>query len=343
MDAMEQRAQAAGLNYVRPGAPGYTRRRAGRGFAYYRPDGSLVPRLSAERSRLQSLAIPPAWKDVWIALDEDAHLQATGRDGAGRKQYIYHPRWSELAQQQIFDQLPRFAELLPRLRRQVARDLRRRGLPKERVLAGIIALIDTTLIRVGNEESAAQDKAYGATTLLGSHVVDHHGLKLCFIAKGGKPHEVRVRDRRLKRLIRQCRGADDERLFRYQTPQGERVAVTCDDVNEYLSRHCGQGVTAKNFRTWGGTARFAEFVVQNLSEFNCTEDLLRQAEDAVSRKLNNTPAVARSHYIHSLLPQCLRDGRLRRVLQRARERSRSFSHGEELVRSLLLGSASAAS
>src|SRR5690349_20557070 len=250
-------AKHAGLLYVTDGVAGITRRRSGGGWSYYLPGGGLINDAKI-RKRLNSLAIPPAWTDVWICPDADGHIQATARDARGRKQYRYHPSYREARDQSKFRHMLEFSEILPLLRERIERDLRGDTLDRNQVLATVIRLLDRTLIRVGNDEYARENKSYGLTTLRRRHVrVSGNSLSFSFRGKSGVEHNVSITDKRLARIIQRCQELPGQEIFQYVDAAGKRQAVTSDDVNERLREITGRDVTAKDFRTWGGTMHAA--------------------------------------------------------------------------------------
>jgi DNA topoisomerase-1 len=293
-------AHRAGLHYVTDGLPGVRRRRVGTGWTYYAPDGTRITD-RAERRRLNALAIPPAWTNVWICPDPLGHLQSTARDARGRKQYRYHPLYRATRDQSKFRRILEFSEILPRIREHVERDLSTRGLSRRKVLATVVRLLDKTLIRVGNDEYARQNRSYGLTTMRERHVtVKGHTLRFTFRGKSGVQHEVAVTDRRLARIIQQCQDLPGQELFQYVDEDGRRQAVDSGDVNEYLRETAGRDITAKDFRTWAGTMLAA----QELREMGPAQTK-REAErniiraiDAVAERLGNTRAVSRKYYVH---------------------------------------------
>src|SRR5215470_5909186 len=246
-------ANRAGLHYTRDDRPGIRRRRAGRGFTYRDDDrGRVTDRATLERIR--ALAIPPAWTDVWICRDPDGHLQATGRDARGRKQYRYHARWRRRRDAGKFGRMAAFGRALPRIRAACDADLRRPGLPREKVLAAVVRLLELTLIRVGNEEYARLDRSFGLTTLRDRHArVEGSRIRFRFRGKSGRRHEVGLRDRRLARLVRRCQELPGQELFQYEGDDGAIHDVGSGDVNDYLREISGEDFTAKDFRTWAGT------------------------------------------------------------------------------------------
>jgi DNA topoisomerase-1 len=309
-DDPQAAARAARLRYVSDDQPGIARRRHGRGFTYFDPEGTRITDRE-QRSRFEQLAIPPAWTDVWICTDEDCHIQVTGRDEKGRKVYIYHPRWEELRNETKFNRMAHFGEALPRLRRQVDADLRQRGMSRERVLAAAVRLLQQTLIRVGNEEYARTNNSFGLTTLRNEHVdVNGSNLHFEFRGKSGKMQSVDVRDPRAARVLRQLQDLPGQHLFQYVDDEGNTNEVTSEDVNEYVREATGDQFRAKDFRTWGGTVH-AVRVLQQMGEAEDEKQadknivaLIKQ----VAAQLGNTPAVCRQYYVHPCVPDCYRQG-----------------------------------
>jgi DNA topoisomerase-1 len=304
-------AEDAGLRYVSDTAPGITRRRRGQGFSYHRPDGSLIDD-PAERARIESLAVPPAWTNVWICPRPDGHIQATGRDDRGRKQYRYHPRWREVRDANKYAGLLDFGRALPGIREQIEADLRRPHLPEEKVLAVVVRLLDEALIRIGNDEYADANDSYGLTTLQDDHAsITGARLQLEFEAKSGAEFDVVLRDRRLARIVKQCQELPGEDLFQY-VDGGRVVDVTSTHVNDYLRRLTGGSHTAKDFRTWGGTVVAAEALVE-LGGYRTAREADRNvlvAIDAAAERLGNTRTVCRNCYVHPRVPESYRDGSL---------------------------------
>ena len=308
--------RTAGLRYVTDSMPGIRRRRAGKGFSYRASNGRLITD-RAELARFKWLAIPPAWTSVWICPDPKGHLQATGFDSRGRKQYRYHPDWRTIRDVAKFDRMLAFAQALPRIRARVAEDQGRRGLPREKVLATIVHLLEVTLIRVGNREYARANGSYGLTTFRDRHV-DFGGTELVFEyrGKGGKLHRISVRDRRLARIVRSCKELPGQHLFQYLDESGERRAIGSADVNAYLEEITGQQFTAKDFRTWAGTvlAALALSITEAFdSEAGAKRNVARAIEQ-VAAQLGNTVAVCRKSYIHPDVVECYLDGTLLRHL-----------------------------
>jgi DNA topoisomerase-1 len=291
--------------------PGLSRVRAGKGFSYRDADGHVV-RDAATLGRVRALAVPPAWTDVWLCAQPDGHLQATGRDARGRKQYRYHPRFQEHNEQLKFEHLAEFGRALPRVRRQVAIDLSRRGLPREKVIATVVSLLESTLIRVGNEEYAQSNKSFGLTTLRRRHArVERGAVRFQFRGKSGLDHEVAVTDLKVRRVIRQCQDLPGQLLFRYVDEEGSH-AISSQDVNEYLRAAADADITAKEFRTWVGTVLSASDLAARdapESERDARRSVT-QAVTAVSHHLGNTPAVCRRSYVHPAVIEAFRSGDL---------------------------------
>jgi DNA topoisomerase-1 len=279
------------------------------GFKYVGPDGRTM-RSAAELKRIRALAVPPAWTDVWICRDGRGHLQATGRDAKGRKQYRYHPDWRASRDETKYDRMSAFAAALPLIRARTDADLAKAGLPREKVLATVVQLLEKSLIRVGNEEYARQNRSFGLTTLQDRHVnVTGATLRFAFRGKSGVRHAIDVNDRRLARIVKQCRDLPGQDLFQYIDDTGARSDVTSGDVNAYLKEITGQDFTAKDFRTWAGTVLCAT-ALQELEADSPTraKKHLLQAIDAVAGVLGNTRAVCRKSYIHPAVMEAYMDG-----------------------------------
>jgi DNA topoisomerase I len=315
--APEHSAQAAGLRHVSDSGPGIRRRRAGRGFSYVGPDGRPV-RDRETLERIRRLAIPPAYRDVWICPDPRGHLQATGRDARGRKQYRYHPAWREARDETKFGRMLAFAEALPGIRARVDADLRRQGLPREKVLAAVVSLLERTCIRVGNDEYARSNRSFGLTTLRDRHVeISGSSLRFEFRGKSGKLHSVDLDDRRLARIVQHCQSIPGEELFQYLDEHGDRQTLDSGDVNAYLREISGEDFTAKDFRTWAGTM-LAAAALTELGPGDSAK--LRRANilsaiDQVAGQLNNTRAVCRKYYVHPAILDSYEDGRLLAALR----------------------------
>lgn len=305
-------ARTAGLHYVSDEEPGITRRRSGKGFTYRDPAGRTI-RDRKQIARIKALAIPPAYSDVWICPDPDGHLQATGRDDRGRKQYRYHPEWQAAREAEKFDRMLIFGRELPRIRERVDHDMRRRGLVRERVLATVVRLLETTLIRVGNEEYAKSNRSFGLTTLRNRHLdIEGSTLIFEFRGKGGKTHEVSVRDRRLARVVHAVHELPGQHLFQYVDDDGARQPVDSADVNDYLREISGEPFTAKDFRTWAGTVlaslALAEF--ERVDSQAAAKRNIKRAIERVASRLGNTVAVCRKSYVHPEILASYIDGSL---------------------------------
>jgi DNA topoisomerase I len=291
----------AGLRYVGDDEPGLRRRRHGRGFVYLDEAGERIGDPEV-RARIEALVIPPAWQDVWICRDERGHLQATGRDEAGRKQYLYHPRWRETRDLAKFDALVTFGNVLPSVRRRVRRDLRRGPTDRASVTAAIVKLMDTTLVRVGNAAYARTNGSYGLTTLRSRHVrVEGDELALRFAGKGGAEHDLSLHDEELARVVRECQEIPGYEVFQYRDDDGSRHTIDSSDVNAYLRQAAGESVTAKDFRTWGATVLTARGLHRH-EELPTSERGRNRLAVAtikeVAAVLHNTPAVCRASYVH---------------------------------------------
>ena len=312
----ELAAKHARLRHVDDTVPGITRHKARNGFDYRLPDGALVRDIDTLK-RMRSLAIPPAWNGVWICVDPNGHLQATGRDARRRKQYRYHPRWREVRDEAKYSKLLIFSRVLPKLRARVEEDLKRPGLPRERVLAAIVRLMDMTLFRIGNNEYAKENKSFGLTTLRDRHVaIEGSRIHISFRGKHGKHHETDINDRRLARIIQNCRDLPGYELFQYLDDNGDRHTVGSAEVNDYLREITGEEITAKDFRTWAGTKLAAE-ALQEFEIFETEAERKKavlRAIEKVAEHLGNTPAICRSCYIHPAVLDGYLDGSLLKSL-----------------------------
>jgi len=300
------------LRYVTDEEAGLRRRRAGRSFRYLDAAGAPV-RDAATLARVRALAIPPAWTDVWICREADGHLQATGRDARGRKQYRYNPRWRSFRERVKFSKLAQFGAELPGVRRQVERDLQSNELSRETVVATVVWLLERTLIRVGNEEYAQANKSFGLTTLRNRHAKpSSEGLRLVFRGKSGKPHDVDLDDRRITNVVQRCKELPGALLFEYVDAEGECRPVQSGDVNEYLRAASGIDATAKDFRTWRATCLAAAGLADRPAPASQREvrSGIREVVTSVSESLRNTPAVCRASYIHPLVVDRFIDGSL---------------------------------
>jgi DNA topoisomerase I len=303
-------ASAAGLRYVSDERRGIRRERSPLGFRYTGPDGKVIRR-AATLKRIRALVIPPAWTEVWICTDPRGHLQATGRDKRGRKQYRYHPRWRECRDETKFDRLQSFAAALPAIRTRTSADIAKPGLRRERVLASIVRLLERTLIRVGNDEYARTNRSFGLTTLRDNHVeITGSTLRFQFRGKSGKRHEVGIDDRRLARIVRKCRDLPGQELFQYVDDRGRRRDVTSTDVNAYLKEITGEDFTAKDFRTWSATVLACTSLRESerpSSRADAKKNVLRALE-AVAGVLGNTRSVCRKSYIHPAILEAYESG-----------------------------------
>jgi DNA topoisomerase-1 len=306
-------ARTARLRYVSDRQPGITRRRVAGGFTYRDPRGKVI-RDASELKRIKALAVPPAWTDVWICPIEHGHLQATGRDARRRKQYRYHARWRRTRDETKYEHLLEFGQALPAIRRRVAADLALADLPREKVLAAVVRLMQDTLARVGNPEYAVQNNTFGLTTLRNRHVRIVGGrIELDFRAKHGIRHVSQVSDRKLARVVKNCRDLPGSELFQYIDEGGERHCIDSADVNEYLRDISGCDITAKDFRTWAAT-NLAVLALAEQDREPPTRKAQVAAIRAVAKRLGNTPAVCRKCYIHPAVLQGYLDGSLRRTL-----------------------------
>jgi DNA topoisomerase-1 len=319
-------AKTASLRYVNDGTPGIRRRPNGKGFVYVGADGKTICD-PEELRRFKALAIPPAWRNVWISPIPNAHLQATGRDARGRKQYRYHARWREIRDQNKYDRMIAFAKVLPSIRRKVAQDLALPGLPREKVLATVVRLLESTLIRVGNQEYARDNGSFGLATMRNHHVaVSGSKIRFEFRGKSGIKHAIDLNDSRLAKIVKRCRDLPGYELFQYIGDDGERYSIGSADVNDYLRQIAGEDCSTKDFRTWAGTVLAA----RALYEFNAFDspahakrNIVRGVE-SVADRLGNTKAVCRKCYIHPAIINGYTDGSLLRVLSR-RVKSRAQS------------------
>jgi DNA topoisomerase-1 len=331
-------AEVAGLRYVSDRKPGITRRRAGKGFSYRDPEGNPV-RDEATLKRIKALAIPPAWTDVWISPRDDGHIQATGRDDRGRKQYRYHARWRSVRDEAKYQHMLRFGRLLPQIRERVRHDLGRSGLPREKVLAAVVRLLERTLIRVGNAEYARSNHSYGLTTIRNRHAkVRGSRIEFEFRGKHGIEHHIDLADRRLAAIVRRCRDLPGQELFGYLDEDGEPRDVDSDDVNEYLREITGEDVTAKDFRTWAAT-NLAAMALAELSEFDTQKTAkqnITQAVESVAKMLGNTAAICRKCYIHPEIFEGYLDGTLIEALKARAEEEAEAAEGLTAEETLVL-------
>jgi DNA topoisomerase I len=320
-------AKLAKLRHVSDDMPGITRHKARNGFDYRLPNGELVRDIDTLK-RIRSLVIPPAWTAVWICPYPNGHIQAIGRDKRGRKQYRYHSRWREVRDESKYGKMLVFGQVLPVIRERIEADLRRRGLPRERVLAAVVRLMEATLFRIGNNEYAKANKSYGLTTLRDQHVdIDGSCIHLSFRGKHGIRHEADINDRRLARIVKDCRDLPGYELFQYLDDEGDRHTVDSGDVNDYLREVSGEEITAKDFRTWAGT-NLAALALQELELFDTEAKKKRAvvgAVEKVAKHLGNTPAICRRCYIHPAIFDGYLDGTLLTTLKEQTRRYLSES------------------
>jgi len=303
-------AKAAGLRYVHDDRPGIRREAVKDGFRYIDAKGAPVEDETTLK-RIKSLVIPPAWQDVWICPQANGHLQATGRDARGRKQYRYHPKWRTVRDEVKYERMLNFGKALPLIRKEVDRALSLPGLPREKVLATIVYLLEATMIRIGNDEYARENKSYGLTTLRNRHVkIDGSEVEFRFRGKSGVHHDVKVHDKRLARIIQRTRDLPGQHLFEYVGDDGTPHTVDSSDVNDYLRDITGEEYTAKDFRTWSGTV-LAALALQEFekvdSEAQAKKNVVRAIE-SVAEKLGNTPSVCRKCYVHPAVLDAYMDG-----------------------------------
>lgn len=327
-------ARRAGLRYVsHDRVAGITRHGPAGRFFYKTAAGKRI-RDARTLKRIRALAIPPAWQNVWIAPFDNAHLAATGQDARGRKQYRYHTGFAAVRDRDKYLHLIHFAQSLPRLRKQLATDLRRPGLPREKVIAVIITLLEETLIRIGNEDYARDNGSFGLTTLRNRHVKVRGGeLRFTFRGKSGKDWALAIRDRRVAKVVRSCQDLPGQHLFEYRDADGKVQSVTSTDVNAYLHTICGDEVSAKDFRTWAGTVE-AVLAFHALPDKTPTKTSVRGVIGAVAQRLGNTIAVCRKCYIHPHIFDAFERGKLA-LRATARARRTGLSPAEKSVLTLL--------
>jgi DNA topoisomerase I len=337
-DAPIDAARSAGLRYVTDTGPGISRRQRGRGFSYTDPERKRL--VDTETiARIKALAIPPAWTDVWICPHPLGHIQATGRDARGRKQYRYHPQWRAIRDETKYGGIVSFGEALPRVRRRTGRHLAMLGLPREKVLAAVVRILDTSLVRVGNPEYTRMNDSFGLTTLRDEHArIEGSVLRFRFRGKGGKQHTVHIQDARLARIVKRCQDIPGEELFQYIDDDGDSRPITSGDVNEYLRDISGEGLTSKDFRTWGGTVLAAEALLRQgrfASETEARSNVVEAIKE-VAAQLNNTPAVCRKAYVHPEVIQAYMDGDLVPAWRRAERSLTEWPKGLRREEAILL-------
>ncbi|HEX2914197.1 MAG TPA: DNA topoisomerase IB [Chloroflexia bacterium] len=321
-------AKAAGLRYVTDDRPGIRREREGEEFKYISPKGQIIddPKIL---QRIKSLAIPPAYTDVWICPTPNGHLQATARDARGRKQYRYHPQWRKVRDETKYTRMIAFGQALPLIRARVDKDLSQPGLSRQKVLAAVVRLLETTLIRVGNEEYAKENKSFGLTTMRDRHVkIEGSKIEFKFKGKSNKHHNITLSDRRLAKIVKSCRDIPGYELFQYIDENGQHQTIDSADVNEYLKEITGEDFTAKDFRTWAGTVLSA-LALQEFEKFDsqtqAKKNIVRAIEE-VSQRLGNTPSVCRKCYVHPAILDTYLEGTMLEMLKQRTE--------EELTSSL---------
>lgn len=326
-DVSRDATRDAGLRYVSDTSAGIQRRASGRGFTYVTADGSTL-RDRTELERIRALAIPPAYREVWICSSPRGHIQATGRDARGRKQYRYHDDWRRVRDVAKFDRMIAFANALPALRRRVAGDLKREGLPQERVLAGLVRLLESTLIRIGNEEYARENKSFGLTTLRMKHVDrTGNGLRFKFRGKSGRFHEISVADKRLARLVRRCGELPGQYLFQYEADDGTAIAIGSDDVNDYIREATSEEFSAKDIRTWHATTYCLELLLAKEPATTLTDarGTVADAVKKVAERLGNTVSVCKKCYIHPEVIALYEEGTLKSRAKFTKTRRRGLS------------------
>jgi len=320
-------ARAVGLRHVSDDQPGIKRERSGKGFRYRDPSGKIV-RDEPTLARIKSLAIPPAWTSVWICPEANGHLQATGRDDRRRKQFRYHPRWREIRDETKYARMIAFARVLPKIRRRVRQDMALPDMPRNKVLATVVRLLEVSLIRVGNDEYARENDSFGLTTMRNKHVdVRGADLRFHFRGKSGKWHNVDIHDRRLAKIVERCQDLPGQELFQFVDDDGARHDVRSEDVNEYLREITGQDFTAKDFRTWAGTV-LAATALREFEKFDTQAQAKKNvvaAIESVAKKLGNTPAVCKKCYIHPHVLDSYLDGTMVETLRQRAEKTMAKS------------------
>ena len=312
-------ARLAGLRYATDAGAGFTRQFDAEGNVHYLDAQGQPIEDEKKLARIHSFVIPPAWTEVWIAASATAHLQVTGHDSLGRKQYRYHPAWDELRSLTKFSRLRAFGEKLAALRAQLSKDLSRKELDREKVVALVLTLMDQSFIRVGNEEYAKKNKSYGLTTLRDRHVAVHgQDVQFSFVGKKGVAHDVTIHDRRLARLVQKCKEIPGQHLFQYYSADGQRHALESGDVNHYLQEKTGLALSAKDFRTWGGTVKMVQCLETVLHEEPdlAQDKALKKAVEEVATGLGNTPTVCSKYYIHPQVVELFKSGQLVKYLRR---------------------------
>ena len=329
-------ARRAGLVYTADDKPGI--RRVGKPPSFRYLNGRGKPVAARDLTRIRALVIPPAWKEVWICPNPRGHLQATGRDARGRKQYRYHPKWREVRDGTKYGNLIEFARALPRIRRRAAADLRRAGLPRTKVLAAVVRLLEKTFIRVGNDEYARTNRSYGLTTMRDGHVrVAGSKVQFLFRGKSGVAHELELDDRRLAKIVKQCRDLPGQELFQYRDEQGKVVDIGSADVNAYLREIAGEEFTSKDFRTWAGTVLAASLLreAERADSERRAKQTIVAAIDQVAKQLGNTRAVCRKCYVHPAVIDAYMDGTISKAARRVKRAIGKLTESETAVLGLL--------
>ena len=329
-------AKEAGLHYVSDEQAGIRREKKGRDFQFINAAGRAI-KDEADIRRIRKLAIPPAWTDVWICPDPNGHLQATGRDDRGRKQFRYHPRWREVRDETKYNRMIDFAKALPKIRERTAKDLAKSGLPLEKVLATVVRILETGVIRIGNEEYAKQNNSFGLTTMRDRHVrVRGSEMRFEFRGKSGKLHKIELQDPRLAKVVKGCQDIPGQELFQYLDDDGERRKISSNDVNDYLREITGGDFTAKDFRTWAGTvlAAMALREVEKTDTKAQQKKNITKAIESVAAKLGNTPTICRKCYIHPFILESYMDGTL--FAQAAEQRARAGKHSLNAQEAMVL-------
>ena len=329
-------AKEVQLKYVQCTDNGISRHKSGKGFVYYNNQVRVTDLKTL--SRIKSLVLPPAWKDVWICKHENGHLQATGVDAKGRKQYRYHPKWNELRKEKKFLRLYQFGKKLTNVRKHIAADLRKHKLSKRKVLALVVSVMDATSIRIGNEQYEKRNGSYGLSTMKDRHVSFKSGkLKFTFVGKKAVKHEIPLTNKRLAKLVKQCRDIPGKELFQYYDEQGEHHAIDSGDVNAYIHEIAGEEFSSKDFRTWRGTVRCLQELAE-AKDFDTKKDkkaYLVRAIDAVAKCLGNTRSVCKSHYIHPRLIQDFENGELSLKIKKAMKSIKALDNSSDYEKLLL--------
>lgn len=332
-------AQLGKLRYVNDTQPGFSRKRHGEKFRYLDVDGKPLKN-PAHLARIKSLAIPPAWKDVWICKYAHGHLQATGRDAKGRKQYRYHQQWREVRDEMKYDHLADFGMQLPMIRQVIDQELAKPGITRTKVLATIVYLLENTMIRIGNDAYAKQNKSFGLTTLRNRHVnIDGSQIEFHFRGKSGIDHQIRLKDSRLARIVKRIKDLPGQELFQYVDGDGSRHAVDSSEVNDYLKEITGKDYTAKDFRTWSGTVQ-ATLLLQSLQPFTTVTEAKKNislAIETAAKRLGNTPAICRKCYVHPLIIEKYLAGEMQDLINQTPDEDQQLTFVEHYILETLQG------